>query len=791
MRVGIFLVFLWCAPAVFGQKEILGFIKDVEGSAIVGALAIIIDEKDNMHSSDVTDSVGFFSLQTNNSLDNKHLIISSFGYKTQKLPLFDSIKQQTYILERSAFNLEAATISVTRPTIVREMDKFIIPHIYSSPLAQGKNIVDFLGFAPLLKVNLDGYLEVLGKGRATIYINGRKSEIDLQSIPAENIEKVEIIPYPGSQYPATERNGIVNIVLRKPQEDGIMVNITLRDQQKEKWNLNSPSLNLFLDIQKKKVNITTGISTSYYPFIIEESGKYNYYSDSLEVKNTQNWKFSTCSLNGFVDLDYHINKKHTLGFRANARTYYRKESNTVETDFMFVNSSFIDSSSITKSNLKMDAPNYSISTSLNYDISFNEKQKMSFDLNYNRYLSDAPYSFQHSNFKNSDTTFSIFRTQATTLLDGFTFKTHFQHKFSSDMQLNAGLECYGALVNYNYYYGNKFNDVYISDSLRTNSLLFKDITGAIYVDYKWKISGKWSLSAGLRGEYYAYKGFQKETQKITSNQFPNIFPSFSVYYVPHNSHSLGFDFTTSCFIPSYAMLNSFKTYYSPNLYQENNPDLKPVKRYDFALNYTLFSDYRLNFQYELSNNSWSDFRIPVAEGVTKIKTMNYGVRHDFWFSFSMNKSLLKNFLFISFDASLFYFIAKDFPSEIVTYNKSGFNNISGGISINTALNKKKDIRFETRFQYVPLSNGVSMKLGAMYFLSAQISKNFKNSTLSFGVSDILDRPLKIFLNGEIYAYNLERYRYGRTYWISYNIKFGNQKSKGAVGRNSDKIQNRL
>jgi hypothetical protein len=181
----------------------------------------------------------------------------------------------------------------------------------------------------------------------------------------------------------------------------------------------------------------------------------------------------------------------------------------------------------------------------------------------------------------------------------------------------------------------------------------------------------------------------------------------------------------------------------------------------------------------------------VAVGVTKIKTMNYGMRHDFWLNFSINKNLFKNFLFIFFDASLLYFIAKDFPSEIITYNESGFNYISSDIRINSALNKKKDLRFETSFQFVPQSGGVSMKMGGMYYLSASIAKNFKNSTLSFGVSDILDRPIKMFLNVEVYAYNIKRYMYGRTYWISYNIKFGNQKTKGVGGRNSDNIQNRL
>jgi len=99
--------------------------------------------------------------------------------------------------------------------------------------------------------------------------------------------------------------------------------------------------------------------------------------------------------NGFAHLDYHINKKHTLGFRVRAKTNYRKEENTVKTNYCFLNSSIVDSSdvtdNVTKSQLKMKTPNYSISANLNYNITFNPKQKLTFDLDYNHYLSDIPY----------------------------------------------------------------------------------------------------------------------------------------------------------------------------------------------------------------------------------------------------------------------------------------------------------------------------------------------------------------------------------------------------------------
>ena len=788
--IGCFYFLFCCVLNASSQSVMKGKVVNSEKEAIPEALVMILDAEQNTLFSENADSLGMFSITLPTHLENCWLYVGSFQYQSRKMNLIDAIQQTTIILERHATMLNEIVFKNNRPTITREMDKFVIPQVYSSPLAQGKNIIDFLGYAPLVNVNLDGVLEILGKGQASIYINGKKSNINLRSIPAENIENVEIITHPGSQYPATERNGIINIILRKPLEDGTLVNITLSDSQKEKWSLNSPSVNIFLMIQKKKLNITTGISAYYSPLMIKESGVYHYYSDSLDNYTNIMVNSSTHSLSGFVNLDYHINTKHTLGFRIDARTYYRKENQTAEMDYYYFNPQKASYSDTTQSKLSMTKPNYSLHANLNYNIKFNAKQKLSFDLDFNHSQTESPNYFQYRKFEHANIVLSEFLTQTKTRLDGFSFKTNFQNQFSDKIQLDVGVESYGAIVDNDYFYGNRINDEYISDTLQTNRFLFKDITGAAYIDFDWEISDKWSLSAGLRGEIYGVKGVQQATREEIAKQYPNLFPSFSVSYMPHDDHELSFDFTTRYFLPGYSMLNPFKLYYSPNLYKENNPNLQPAKMYDFGLNYTLFSDYMFIFEYTYSQNSFSEFKIPVGDGVSKMMSMNFGKGHDFDIIFCLNKNLFKNYLYLSFSADLSYFIAKNMPKEVVAYNESGFDFMTD-IKINTAMSKKKDWRFETRFQFCPKITGVSMTISTSYYLSASISKSFKRSALSFGVNDILDKPLKISMDNKSYGYIYARTIYGRTYWISYNIKFGNNRVRGTESRNSDKVQNRI
>jgi hypothetical protein len=359
------------------------------------------------------------------------------------------------------------------------------------------------------------------------------------------------------------------------------------------------------------------------------------------------------------------------------------------------------------------------------------------------------------------------------------------------MHLNTGAECYGSKVNYNYFYGTKSDNDYISDPLRSNTFIYKDITGATYIDYDWKISDNLSISAGLRGEYYAYNGVQQTAGEMISNKDFGLFPSFSIYYAPHDDHEFSFDFTKSHSLPSYGILNPFRKYYSVNLYQENNPYLQPSKHYDFSLDYTFFSDYMLIFEYNYHKNGYTEFRVPVGNGITKITTMNHGKSHNFWLTFSATKRLFNNYLYLSFDADIDYSIEKDIPDEIVAYNESWVD-FMADIKINTALNKKKDWRLETRFLYYPQFRTVALTRSSNYYLAVSITKNFENSTLSFGVNDIIDKPVVLTSNNsDIYAYRITRDYYGRTYWASYNIKFGNNNVRGTANRERDKIQNRM
>ncbi|MCB4235936.1 hypothetical protein LDL59_15045 [Kaistella anthropi] len=68
----------------------------------------------------------------------------------------------------------------------------------------------------------DKTLKILGKNNATIFINGKKSNMDaeaiiamLKSTPSEDISKIEVITVPSSEFQVESNDGIINIIMKK------------------------------------------------------------------------------------------------------------------------------------------------------------------------------------------------------------------------------------------------------------------------------------------------------------------------------------------------------------------------------------------------------------------------------------------------------------------------------------------------------------------------------------------------------------------------------------------------
>ena len=127
--------------------------------------------------------------------------------------------QETKTDSANTKNIEAVTL--TKQVFKKESDRFVYD-VSNSPVAKGSTTFDILKQTPLLSTTDDKTLKIAGKNNALVFINGRKTNMDADSLnqflkntPAENIQKIEVITVPGSEYQVESSDGIINIILKK------------------------------------------------------------------------------------------------------------------------------------------------------------------------------------------------------------------------------------------------------------------------------------------------------------------------------------------------------------------------------------------------------------------------------------------------------------------------------------------------------------------------------------------------------------------------------------------------
>lgn len=150
-------------------------------------------------------------------------------------------------LEQSPIALEGFEVSATRAPVVILPDR----NVYSTsdmPAVAGGTATDVLRSIPELEVSVEGSVTTRG-ATPSIHINGRPAPMQgealdryLQQLPAERIERIEVISNPSARYEAEGEGGIVNIVLKRGTNLGlsgsVAVNAGTRRQKSGSGNIN-------------------------------------------------------------------------------------------------------------------------------------------------------------------------------------------------------------------------------------------------------------------------------------------------------------------------------------------------------------------------------------------------------------------------------------------------------------------------------------------------------------------------------------------------------------------------
>ena len=233
-------------------------------------------------------------------------------------------------------NIEAVTI--TKQVFKKESDRFVYD-VAASPVAKGNTAFNILKQTPLVSSTDDKTLKIIGKNNAVIFINGRKTNMDAESLtqflkntPAENIQKIEVITLPGSEYQVESSDGIINIVLKKKMTDGLNGNLRMGNSQSY---YNSSYAGLSINYRKDKLGISSNINTSQNiqeQYYILRNG-----NDRSSNQSEGRVSDPNKNLGGYLNIDYQLNDNSNLALTYNSwanRSYGSTSNlfNTVKSD---------------------------------------------------------------------------------------------------------------------------------------------------------------------------------------------------------------------------------------------------------------------------------------------------------------------------------------------------------------------------------------------------------------------------------------------------------------------------
>lgn len=229
------VVFLLTAQLVTSQ--ITGKIQDTAGNyPLEYATAALYNQADKtLVTGVITNIDGVFLIE--NIKNGRYYLEASFvGYNTKTI--------QNIEVSRTARKVDVGTINLVlgnqlneveiraeRSNMINKIDRQVFDS-KNFQNSQGGSATDVIKNLPSVTVDGLGDISVRGSKGFTVLINGKPTQGDantiLAQLPANALEKVEIITAPSAKYDPEGKGGILNIITKKGATNGTFVQVNVR-----------------------------------------------------------------------------------------------------------------------------------------------------------------------------------------------------------------------------------------------------------------------------------------------------------------------------------------------------------------------------------------------------------------------------------------------------------------------------------------------------------------------------------------------------------------------------------
>jgi outer membrane receptor protein involved in Fe transport len=546
-----------------------------------------------------TDEHGRFELP--NVQQGNYLFQASYvGYDLYRIPVSVTGEQKiistdTVRLTSASRNLETFTVTEKRPVYMIDGEK-ILYNVAEDPGVQTGTASDALQNAPEVEVDIEGNITLRGVSSVEIWINDRPSKLNaenlktyIQQLPANSIERIEVITNPSAKYSSQGTGGIINIITKSNIKKNTFFSFGLSASTQP---MVSPWISYMW--ANEKFSINTYIYTSINKRIANSHGYRISYDDNLD---TSSYRYSTTenktlSLNPgmYVSGSYTFDTMNNISFWANGYG----GSNTADDFGEEYRREYLTETGIYNFNDKLRSFNYWLGGSLGawYQHKFNNEGH-NFSVSLYGGLNKNGYSDQRDRLYSGQTGRDIHQQDHT---GGNSVGTSLS--FDYDIPYSKTGEISMGVVG-RYWAGGQsvrldtlvFNtqDVYALDSMRYEEGFRKSGDFETYVTIQQKF-GNFTIKGGLRLEYTGsdYECFNLPQHNLQKDYWA-LFPSLHLSYKTKSMHNFNASYTRRVEFPEISQLTTFIEY-GLDSYSTGNPDLLPTFSNSMEAGWTKYID---------------------------------------------------------------------------------------------------------------------------------------------------------------------------------------------------------
>ena len=734
--------------------------------------------------------------------------------------IFTFAQEQTKTDTAKVKSIEEVTI--TKQVFKKQSDRFVYD-VAASPVAKGNTTFDLLKQTPLLSTTDDKTLKITGKNNAVIYINGRKSNMDAESIaaflkntPAENIQKIEVITLPGSEYQVEASEGIINIVLKKKMTDGLNGNFRMSNTQNK---YNSTSSSASINYRKGKFGLNANLTGSQeiepQEYVIRNGNK-NTVTESVGPIDSPEK-----NLGGYLNMDYQLTEKSNLALSWNSWINKGKGA-TINLNNTYSN--YDDNGNLTNrfyslSRNTLNNKSHNNSFNLNYELKTDDNgSKLNLNAAYLTYKriqdSDNKTFASDANWNQGVLANEIIQDTPQNINNISTMADYIK-KFKNDFTVSVGGNYNKTKTENDTKYESTNYAANEATKYKPNLFEYDENIYGFYLTLEKKFSDKFTGKIGSRYEITNSIGTsdnppaERPDMARVEKNYNNILPYLSLNYAINDKNNISYSFSSRMRRPSFWELNPVKNIITQDNYTQNNPFVKASSIYNQELNYMFKNSYFLI----LNHSYFKDVitMVPLQRDVVRdgntyrqlayIRS-NYGDKQEMSVMLGMQKNFFNQYLTTNFNIGLQHNINDGTLNTDPTTGEifDTYTNTKKSTSLliqtnNTIrLDKAKTWFAGVNFFFVDKQQIDFGSLQSLASLDLSIKKLWNNWTFAANFNDVLRTNIVKIKDEQPdgnfnYLYN-DTFRRGLTASVTYN--FGNQKVQKArkVDGAADDIKSR-